>query len=588
MRNIIADYQEISLIKPLLGLFRDIPPLDSLRVVTFDIETTGLNPATDRILSIGVKKFGDYYEFGTWDEYHTIKSFISLVHDIKDCVVTGHNIFNFDLPFIMQRAAIYGLRVPFEYRTSYSGERVKRNIRTAVFLYEHNQFYEIIWNDKSVSIVDTYILAGLHDAQYLFKEKSIKSLPVELGLRKEPRIDLEPAEIIKTWIERDPRHFEYLKYDVYDAEAVFKKLIVSFYYMQSFLDMNLQEIVISTSAKKVESFLKKYYYGNGYQRREPDFKISYPGAYTAARKGLYYNVMKADVASQYPYIMLAYRLGPGPVKDPDGIFHRLLLTMREKRIEFKRSGDPVKVDISGAMKIIINSAYGLLGADHHDFNNMKSAAGVTEYGRMIVKIMMTIIGSTGGQVIEVDTDGIMFTSPDKDIFNKMQLCMPKGMEIEHEVTCDWIYISGAKNYVYFAKGKLTKKGIFRKRNTMPFKNKFILEFLRLWTTEGTAAAAAYYNQCVLSVANGSIPLSEIRVTRKVAVSEKAALKYAKVGDQVADYYGYDEKQKKAKVISGPYNVKHYLKELNSWFVELFTNLTSNNKLEEGEANESED
>jgi DNA polymerase elongation subunit (family B) len=582
MRDLKKDYVPIEKIPEIPNLFSDIKPIESLTLVVIDIETSGLEPHTDRVYNIGVWVKGDFINIDDRDERTLLYNFSLLAWTFGDCVIVGHNIFQFDLPFLLTRASVYGIQLPFGYRIARDGSRITRNVRTAVHIFMDNKFDEITWNRKDVSIVDTYILAGLLDSQYLFESKSLKQLPVILGCRTEPRIELSVHQIREIWAKNDDdnRIEEYLKWDLIDNRDIFYKLIPSFYYMQSFLHMTLQEIVLSSTAKKVESFLKNYYRG---EYREPDIKRPYPGAYTAARKGLYFNVVKADVASQYPYIMLAYRLGPGFDKDPCGYFWSLLLTLRNKRIEYKRSGVPEKIQISNAMKIIINSCYGLLGADHHDYNNMDAAAAVTEYGRLIVSTMMRIINANGGTIIEVDTDGVMFTCPDAGIFDKMHAEMPPGLEIENELTTDWLYIAGAKNYIYSSNGKLTKKGFFRKRNTIKLKTHFIIEFLKLWVAHGESAAVLFYKSLRDDITYYRLPVEYVRSKRKIGKAEVAALAYGNVGDEIHDYYGYDAGGRVGKVISGLYNSHYYMRELDSWFNELYSNITTLNELEEGQA-----
>lgn len=582
MKDLIKDYVPIERIPLLDNLFTTIPPMGSLTVVVIDIETSSLSPETGRIYSIGIKMFGDWIHIDDIDEMTLLWKFAQFTSNLQNCVVVGHNVFRFDFPYILERATLYNIKMPFGYRTSYYGGKMERSVRCSCFLFPDNKFVEIEWYDKSVSIIDTYIIAGLVDSLYLFKSKSLKSLPIELGCRDHDRIELTPEEITDSWEKQDDRIEQYLKWDLDDNYDIFMKLFSPYYYMKTFLHgMSYQEIVLSSTAKKVESFMKDYYSQSG--RREPDEKRPYKGGYTAARKGLFYNVIKADVASQYPFIMLAYRLGPGFDKDPCCYFFSLLKTMRDKRIEYKRSGDDEKIKISNAMKVIINSCYGLLGAEHHEYNNMDAAEAVTEYGRLIVKSMMDVINETGGTVVEVDTDGVMFTSPVPaiEVFDLMHTKMPPGMEIEHELTCDWMYVSGAKNYVYMSKGKLVKKGIFRKRNTIPLKTHFIFTFLEKWTTDGDTSAINFYNDLRSDIINYRLPVSMVTSKRRIGKAEVATLKYGKPGDEIHDYYGYNATGKKDKVISGIYNSHHYVKELDGWFKEIFSNITTFNELDEG-------
>jgi DNA polymerase elongation subunit (family B) len=298
-----------------------------------------------------------------------------------------------------------------------------------------------------------------------------------------------------------------------------------------------------------------------------------------ARPGLFRHVHKFDVTSQYPFIMLSYRCGTR--KDPDGVFFSILKALRMARLDYKAKGstDPEAKNISEALKIVINSAYGMLGSTH-PYNDMDSAAKVCEYGREIVKKIMTVLKSLGAIIIETDTDGVMFCVDNySDYIKDVVLSkMPDGLDLEHEFEAEWVYVDAAKNYIIALQDKVVRKGNFRKRNMPVLYREFVETFCRKYL-EGPAVAEAYYLSMVDSIASRNMPLSKISVHRTIGKAEKATLKYGNIGEKKTFYKGYEEGNKKAvPVVEGLYNIEFYKNLVDKWYKTVKNNIETVHEL----------
>lgn len=89
-----------------ITLFQDMI-FEDLRRLQLDIETLGLNPRDDdgAIVMIALKQ-GDYEEllFLETDERDLLLRFSEAIQRLDPDVIEGHNVFNFDLPYLVERA----------------------------------------------------------------------------------------------------------------------------------------------------------------------------------------------------------------------------------------------------------------------------------------------------------------------------------------------------------------------------------------------------------------------------------------------------------------------------------------------------
>src|SRR5262249_11420593 len=124
-------------------------------------------------------------------------------------------------------------------------------------------------------------------------------------------------------------------------------------------------------------------------------------------------VVKADVASLYPSLMRAYRIGPS--RDHLGVLLALVDRLVEHRLAAKASaraappGSPeqhTNEATSAAMKLVVNTAYGYMaaGGELARFADVHAANEVTRRGRETLQLMCRELAGRGVTLLEADTD----------------------------------------------------------------------------------------------------------------------------------------------------------------------------------------
>lgn len=146
-----------------------------------------------------------------------------------------------------------------------------------------------------------------------------------------------------------------------------------------------------------------------------------PGGFVLEPKpGLYENVLVLDFKSLYPSIIMTFKIDPlglvnpaqpritGPAgpsfSDDNAILPSIIAELMQARAAAKRDNNPY---LSQAIKILMNSFYGVLGAQGCRFFSAELATTITRTGQYILKQTIEYIqSSTPYPVIYGDTDSL--------------------------------------------------------------------------------------------------------------------------------------------------------------------------------------
>ena len=404
------------------------------------------------------------------DEPDMLRELVRIIHERDPDVIEGHNIYAFDLAYLMARCERYG--VPFTVGRDGSAPRpFASNIRFAERTVEYPAL-----DIAGRHIIDTYFQVMSFD---VFKRDlpgyGLKAAAQYFGFAAADRTYIEGRDIARVWQNDPERLLAYALDDVIETERLARHLSGSAFYLTQMLPMTYGKVARTGPAAKIEALLTREYLrqrqalpmrqrGSGQMR----------GGYTAVLlSGLLGPVVYADVESLYPSIMLNYDVKPA--SDHLGLFQRLLRSLTDLRLDTKRRmEDATTPDERGALdaqqssyKILINSFYGQLGFSRALFNDFAEADRVAATGQEILKRMMAIIQREGGAVIEVDTDGVFFTPPpsvqgeaaERAFVARINGEMPTGIRIGFDGRFQKMLSYKSKNYALMGyDGRMKFKG----------------------------------------------------------------------------------------------------------------------------------
>lgn len=510
----------------------ELKPYEELTKIYIDIETTGLNPKTDRVLMVGLlNEQAEITIVTDPDEQKLLTQTIEYLKQHQPECLIGHNLINFDLPFLSNRCRIHNISPPFR-----KGNKTSR-ITSSSVNGKPIEFTPIYWN--GVNILDTYQQISIWDKQAAKLDRyDLKSSVIALGLRDDRRLELSVNQIRECWELGDTETIEnYLKFDLDDTQLLAEFLLPVVYYQLAYVPaLSFQQIAIASPALKAQKIHEKLL---PHLHPDSDKQLKYEGGKVElVAPGLHKQVAKIDVSSLYPSIMLRY--GICSRKDIENKFLGVLAYMVDERLRLKalaKSGDRSAAFQEKSLKILINGSYGFMGTGFYTFNDYGAAALVTAYGRKILELMVAVVTSCGGIVIEIDTDGILFSHDDPETVNRLVAeSLPTGINVDLELADCGLYAPKAKNYaIVHPDGKTTVKGIFRKRNRYALENKFPIEFLRLYFLDSPQAADEYYQQTRSLLIDRRIDVADLTINRKIGSAEKnlVELGIGKPGDRVS-------------------------------------------------------
>lgn len=482
------------LVKSGWSLFRSMTFEDLVRV-QLDIETIGLDPRYPDAEVIIITAAVNGRDAVTFDrrqasEQEMIEALGEWLAEVDPDVIEGHNIFNFDLPFLAERARRSGIELNWGRDGSpvrFGGtNRFKVGPRTIP--YDPAYIF-------GRHVVDTYHQIQRYDIAGHLTSYGLKPVIEELGFARSDRTMVAGEDIASTWHTDPDRLIAYAVDDVRDTNLLSELTLPTEFYQTQILPGTLQTVATGGTGEKVNDLMVRAYIRNGESIPLPDTPRAYPGGYTAIREvGSLGPVVNADVESLYPSIMLSDRIEPQ--SDQLRVFLPLLETLTRRRLEAKKvaseASEPRErgraIGMQLGLKILINSFYGYLGYGRGYFSDFDAASRVTIRGHEIIQSVEEQLTARGATIIEIDTDGLYFvpsSSPSTEeaeaqLIEEVSQALPGGIQLAHGGRWQRMLSLKLKNYALLGyDGALTRRGsALRSRREEPFLRDFLEQAIR--------------------------------------------------------------------------------------------------------------
>ena len=489
-----------------------------VRRLQLDIETTTLDPAEPDagVIMIALKQ-GTFEEVlvRTGTEEKLLEDLNDVIQKLDPDVIEGHNIYAFDIPYLLARAIQLGVDLKWGRNKGVPTVRSEGRQQAA---YVHGRH-----------VIDTLVQVQRFDIAGNLTRYGLKDVIEQLGLTREDREFIAGDAIREAWEQGDhARLARYALDDVRDVDSLSKLIMPNEFYQTQMVPMSYQQCAVAGTGRKIDDMMIRGYLTAQHSVPEPMRTEPFPGGYVdVLHTGVFKPVVKCDVESLYPSIML--REGIRSRNDVLAAFPIMLRELRDRRITAKhRSQDPFEQDramwngLQGGFKILINSFFGYLGFNRGHFNDFDAARRITLEGQRLIQQIVKELEEAGATPIEVDTDGVYFVPPENvrgeeaenAFIDRIGSTLPAGINLAHDGSFAAMLSLKQKTYALLEQDgslKLTGSSL-RSRALEPMFRDFIGEVARSLMTNDLEVTKDRYFALAEAIREQNLPVTAISQT----------------------------------------------------------------------------
>lgn len=405
-----------------------------LKILSIDIETDKRGDALyciglysenyQKSLIVSDNKVDGAQNYKT--EKECLQAFVDEVNRFDPDVITGWNMIDFDMKYFQDKLRM--VKVPFDIGRK-AGASVKLRISTSFM------------KDSSASVVGRQVLDGLN----MIQDPFIQEAPMMRGADF-ASMSLEDVsqEILKRGklLKGKNRHNEIdelykkdkkklLEYNMLDCELVYEILKKTDLVDLSMERSRLTGLALDRITASIAAFDSLYIREarkagmvsptNKFKAREERIK----GGYVKdSAPGIYHDVLVMDFKSLYPSIITTFNIDPlslvekkekDVIESPNGALFRnqegVLPQIIKKLHQAREQAKKDKKELASfAIKIIMNSFFGVLASPNCRYFSLDMANAITAFGRQIIQLTAKKIEEKGYKVIYSDTDSVFVTT----------------------------------------------------------------------------------------------------------------------------------------------------------------------------------
>jgi DNA polymerase I len=359
------------------------------------------------------------------DEERILTGFLEAVAEHDPDVLTGYNIDGYDLPYIEDRLASFGHRMT-----------IGRDGRQA------RRVSDRFWRAHGRIVADAW-----WNVKRELKPKRERLADVSQLVLGETKLDVDTAHIDDEWASDRDRVIEYCIQDSFLALRILERIAVleKMQDLATVSKLPLDDVMQSRTSLLIDSIFIRRADRAGVgvpltRRTTRDSKIE--GAYVHSMKpGLYNWIVVLDFKAMYPSIIIANNMcfttmsdegaitTPLPdvrfvkVEERKGILAEILEGLMVERDSIKArmhetedAEEKQYLDgLQEAVKILMNSFYGVFASSFYRFTNRKIGESITAFARENIKAVINDLEEEGLSVIYSDTDSVFVQSPHEGV-----------------------------------------------------------------------------------------------------------------------------------------------------------------------------
>ncbi len=427
----LADLRGLVLIWPPIEQFLTLTgrtffkrmPFSLLHRLQFDLETTGLNEDRDRIFMISMRDSSGWRECldtASLSEAALLERFVATVRERDPDTFENHNIFGFDLSFLVKRAARLGVRLAL------GRDGTEPRLETDVFDVGERAEPFLRWHVAGRQVIDTqHAVKRFGIAAPDMRRHGLKEAARYFGLARADREYVPGAEIWATYRTDPERVRRYAEDDVDEVDGLSRRLLPPIFELASMLPRPYERIAADTGAASLwELLLVRAYLHEGRAIAAPMPKQQ--RASVSARSELFVSgvmgrSVRAVVRPLLPRVMASQSITAA--NDDLRVLPRILNQLLGQ-------------SRGSAGDMLSAAAHAYVGTPGL-FADAQAASEASVFAGHYIDRVLSDVRSVGASVIEVDGDCITFEVPEgwdgaaeDSAAARAAAYLPAGVELE--------------------------------------------------------------------------------------------------------------------------------------------------------------
>ena len=441
-------------------LFKGMEDYSEIHRLSFDLETTGLDPHNSRIFQIGTKDNRDFQHILTIEdgdeevvnsrEREAITTFFQIITHLKPAIVAGYNSENFDWYFIVTRCEVLGLDIKKIAKTlgSIPFYRKQQTLKMGPEMEYYEQTHMWGYNIMDVS----HAVRRAQAINSSIKSWSLKYITKYSNAAKENRVYVPGDKIGKTFADKENEYWlnegngewgklenndlpeksikltgadvveRYLVDDLWETEKVDDIFNQATYLLAKILPTSFMRSSTMGTAATWKLLMLGWSYKKGIGIPHTMESQTFIGGLSKLLEvGYSQNVVKFDFASLYPSIQITHNVFTDC--DVTGAMKGLLQynydyrnLYKELKNKYALEGDKDKSEYYDKkqlpLKILNNGMFGSISAPHvFPWGDVNEGEKITCTGRQYLRHMIRFFNHKGFKPLVGDTDGFNFSVP---------------------------------------------------------------------------------------------------------------------------------------------------------------------------------
>jgi uncharacterized protein YprB with RNaseH-like and TPR domain len=254
LRGLVLAWDPIEQFLMLTGrtYFKDLP-FEALTRLQFDLETTGLNEERDRIFMISMRDSSGWQaclDTATLSEEELLRKFVEEVRGRDPDTLENHNIFGFDLSFLVRRAARLGVKLAL------GRDGSEPRLETDVFDSGERPEPFLRWRVIGREVIDTQHAVRRYGlAAPDMRRHGLKEAARYFGFARSDREYVPGAEIWSTYRNDPERIRRYAADDVDEVDGLSRRLLPPVFALAQLLPRSYERLAADTGAASLWELL---------------------------------------------------------------------------------------------------------------------------------------------------------------------------------------------------------------------------------------------------------------------------------------------------------------------------------------------